>query len=142
MSGRIVPAMPPRPGLTAKAEIEVEDSNTALAIGSGDVPVLSTPHVVALCEQAAQAGAGIVGGDCHPIGCGDIARLPRQMVARVQETLAVDLMMQAGLLKEAQRLGKRYGWGHSVVTSIGHRQLGQFLRWTWGFNVLLKPVSE
>jgi predicted thioesterase len=32
--------------------LEVTDADTALAVGSGDVAVLSTPRVVALCEQA------------------------------------------------------------------------------------------
>lgn len=47
--------MPPTPGLTARVDLDVADADTALAIGSGDVPVLSTPRVVALCEQAAIA---------------------------------------------------------------------------------------
>jgi predicted thioesterase len=31
----------------------VEDTDTAIALGSGDVSVLGTPRLVALCEQAA-----------------------------------------------------------------------------------------
>lgn len=37
----------------AQAELEVTEADTALAVGSGDVPVLATPRLVALCEQAA-----------------------------------------------------------------------------------------
>ncbi|MCZ7528089.1 MAG: thioesterase [Acidimicrobiia bacterium] len=33
----------------------VTDADTALAVGSGDVPVLATPRVVALAEQASVA---------------------------------------------------------------------------------------
>jgi tRNA dimethylallyltransferase len=40
----------------------------------------------------------------------------------------VDLMMKAGLLAEAKRLGKRYGWALPVLSSLGHRQLGEHLR--------------
>jgi predicted thioesterase len=40
-------------GLCAQAELEVTDADTALAVGSGDVPVLATPRLVALCEHAA-----------------------------------------------------------------------------------------
>src|SRR5688572_15213684 len=36
----------------------VTDADTARALGSGDVDVLGTPKVVALCEQAAVAAVG------------------------------------------------------------------------------------
>lgn len=42
-----------RPGRTGKVELEIRDADTAVAMGSGDVPVLATPRLVALCEQAA-----------------------------------------------------------------------------------------
>lgn len=42
-------------GLHATVEIVVGDDDTAIAIGSGSVPVLATPRLVALCEQAAVA---------------------------------------------------------------------------------------
>jgi predicted thioesterase len=41
-----------KPGLGAAVTLVVEDEDTAVAIGSGDVPVLGTPRVVALVEQA------------------------------------------------------------------------------------------
>lgn len=44
-----------RPGLTAQVVLVVADSDTAASLGSGDVPVLGTPRVVTLCEQAAVA---------------------------------------------------------------------------------------
>jgi predicted thioesterase len=44
--------MPFAPGLVGRATLLVADADTAVAIGSGDVPVLSTPRVVALAEQA------------------------------------------------------------------------------------------
>lgn len=40
-------------GLSASAELEVSAADTALAFESGDVPVLATPRLIALCEQAA-----------------------------------------------------------------------------------------
>lgn len=47
-----------RPGLSGSATLDVADADTAEALGSGDVPVLGTPRVVALCEQAAIAALG------------------------------------------------------------------------------------
>ena len=44
-------------GLTASITLTVDEGDTALAIGSGDVPVLATPRLVALVEQASVAGA-------------------------------------------------------------------------------------
>ena len=40
------------PGLTASVTLVVAEADTALALGSGDVPVLGTPRVIALAEQA------------------------------------------------------------------------------------------
>ena len=43
--------MPLHPGLCAEVTLTVTDADTAIAIGSGSVPVLATPRVIALCEQ-------------------------------------------------------------------------------------------
>ena len=43
------------PGLTARVELTVTDADTAQAVGSGDVPVLGTPRVLALAEAATVA---------------------------------------------------------------------------------------
>jgi predicted thioesterase len=40
------------PGLCASVTLVVEEADTALAMGSGDVPVLATPRLIALAEQA------------------------------------------------------------------------------------------
>ncbi len=40
-------------GMAGKAELTVAHADTALALGSGLLPVLSTPRLVALMEQAA-----------------------------------------------------------------------------------------
>ena len=47
--------MPPEVGASATVAHEVTDADTAVALGSGDVPVLGTPRVVALCEAATVA---------------------------------------------------------------------------------------
>jgi predicted thioesterase len=43
------------PGLEATVELTVTQADTALALRSGDVPVLATPRVLALVEQATVA---------------------------------------------------------------------------------------
>jgi predicted thioesterase len=45
--------VPLEPGLAAEVAIAVTDDDTAIALGSGEVPVLGTPRVVALVEEAA-----------------------------------------------------------------------------------------
>ena len=44
--------VPLEPGLAAKVVLEVGADDTALAFHSGDVPVLATPRLIALCEEA------------------------------------------------------------------------------------------
>lgn len=48
----MVPAVPVEPGLNARVELAVGEADTALAMGTGEVPVLATPRVIALCEEA------------------------------------------------------------------------------------------
>jgi fluoroacetyl-CoA thioesterase len=43
------------PGLGATVELTVKEGDTAEALGSGDVPMLATPRVVALAEEATVA---------------------------------------------------------------------------------------
>src|SRR5947208_1607910 len=40
------------PGLVASVELTVKDGDTAKALRSGDVPMLATPRLVALAEEA------------------------------------------------------------------------------------------
>ncbi|HEX3947255.1 MAG TPA: hotdog domain-containing protein, partial [Acidimicrobiales bacterium] len=39
-------------GLCARVSLTVGEPDTAASLGSGDVPVLGTPRLVALCEEA------------------------------------------------------------------------------------------
>ncbi|MFC0504722.1 thioesterase family protein [Micromonospora costi] len=48
------------PGLSARVELTVTDADTAQAVGSGDVPVLGTPRVLALAEAATVAATATV----------------------------------------------------------------------------------
>ncbi|MFG3579483.1 thioesterase family protein [Micromonospora chersina] len=49
------PEPPLAPGLTARVELTVTETDTAQSVGSGDVPVLGTPRVLALAEAATVA---------------------------------------------------------------------------------------
>jgi fluoroacetyl-CoA thioesterase len=56
-------------GLSASITVTVADADTAIAQGSGDVPVLATPRVVALVEGAAcQAIVGCIAADRTTVG--------------------------------------------------------------------------
>ncbi len=57
------------PGLTARITFIADDASTAIALGSGDVPVVGTPKVVALCEEAACAAiAGTLPAGATTVG--------------------------------------------------------------------------
>jgi predicted thioesterase len=57
------------PGLSARIVHDVAEEDSALSCGSGDVPVLATPRVVALCEQASVAAiAGHLPDECTSVG--------------------------------------------------------------------------
>ena len=45
--------VPLQPGLAAHVDLDVQDGDTAIALRTGDVPVLATPRLIALCEEAA-----------------------------------------------------------------------------------------
>ena len=56
-------------GLTHTSSIVVGDSDTAIALGSGDMPVLATPAMLALMENAAMlAVAGELPEGCTTVG--------------------------------------------------------------------------
>lgn len=51
----MVTRMPARPGLSSTIELWVTDTDTAIALRSGEVPVLATPRIIALWEEATVA---------------------------------------------------------------------------------------
>jgi fluoroacetyl-CoA thioesterase len=54
--------MPPTQGSSATVDLTVTDADTAIAVLSGEVPVLATPRLIALFEQTAMAAvAGQLG---------------------------------------------------------------------------------
>jgi fluoroacetyl-CoA thioesterase len=62
-------AVPVQPGLSGRVSLVVVESDTALALRSGDVPVLATPRLIALCEEAAcSAVDGLLGDGRTSVG--------------------------------------------------------------------------
>ncbi len=56
-------------GLSASVSLTVTDADTAVRLRSGDVPVLGTPRLVALCEEAScRALDGRLGPDGTSVG--------------------------------------------------------------------------
>src|SRR3954469_24495329 len=57
------------PGTAARVELTVTEADTAQSLGSGDVPVLATPRVLALAEAATVAAtARQIPGGVPPVG--------------------------------------------------------------------------
>ena len=57
-------------GLSARIELEVTDADTAESFRSGSVPVLATPRLVALCEEAS---CKAIEGEL-PVNCTSVAK--------------------------------------------------------------------
>lgn len=56
-------------GVSATIALTVSRADTAVALGSGDVTVLGTPRIVALCEEAAVAAlAGLLPEGATSVG--------------------------------------------------------------------------
>jgi fluoroacetyl-CoA thioesterase len=57
--------VPLEPGLAAAVSLLVAEDDTALALRSGDVPVLATPRLIALCEEASLQAVAAAVPDGH-----------------------------------------------------------------------------
>jgi fluoroacetyl-CoA thioesterase len=76
-------------GLRAAVQHVVTDNDTAIAFGSGDVPVLATPRLLALAEAATVAAiAPHLGGGLTSVGTA--ARLEHRSPSRVGAELTVE----------------------------------------------------
>lgn len=59
----------PEVGSVAERVYEVSEADTAVAVGSGDVPVLATPRLIAMAEEATVAAVSEwVGGPTTSVG--------------------------------------------------------------------------
>jgi fluoroacetyl-CoA thioesterase len=78
------------PGTNARVELTVTDADTAQSLGSGDVPVLGTPRVLALAEAATVAAtARQIPGGLTTVGTrAEISHLAPTPVGRTVTALA------------------------------------------------------
>lgn len=83
-------------GTTGSADLIVGEEDTAIALRSGDVPVLGTPRIIALLEEAAVAALdgdlaeGITSVGTHVAVDHEAASFVGAAVTAVAEVVAVD----------------------------------------------------
>lgn len=107
-------------GLSASVELKVGEGDTAMALGSGDVPVLATPRVVALCEEASiRAINGHLPQDMTTVGM-------RVELDHVQPTRVGSLVTAEATLKRVE--GRRLTFNVSVVDPCGLVAAGKVTR--------------
>lgn len=101
-------------------ELTVGPDDTATAQRSGDVDVLATPRVVALCEQAAmEAVAGHLGEDQISVGT-------RVEMAHVAPVAVGSTVKATATLEKAE--GKRLTFNVTVTDRCGLVAAGKVLR--------------
>lgn len=97
------------PGSAARVELLVTDADTAQAVGSGDVPVLGGPRLLALAEAATVATTArqIPGGlttvstrveleHHHPVPVGHRVVAEARLAGSAGHTLIFDVTVHAG----------------------------------------------
>jgi predicted thioesterase len=90
-----------QPGRSAALELLVTEADTAIAAHSGDVPVLATPRILALCEEACcEAVAGALGAGETTVGMR--VQLNHVAPVRVGSTVRADVTLDK---VEGRRLG-------------------------------------
>ena len=99
------------PGTQAPVSHTVDDSDTAIAYGSGDVPVLATPRLVALCEEATVAAVA-ESLDASTTSVGTRVEIDHVAASRVGDTVTA-----TAELVEVE--GRRLMFDVSVVDSGG-----------------------
>lgn len=80
------------PGCRATVELTVGEADTAEAVGSGDVPVLASPRVVGLAEQAAVSAIAGKLEEGHT-SVGSLVELEHTAPSRVGETVTAEAVL-------------------------------------------------
>jgi fluoroacetyl-CoA thioesterase len=109
------------PGLRGEARRVVTEEATAIALGSGDVPVLGTPAVLALMERAAclAIAPAIADGDTT---VGTSAQLEHRAPSRIgaEVVATAELVSVDG---RALEFSCEVREGSTVVATAGHRRV-------------------
>jgi fluoroacetyl-CoA thioesterase len=110
----------PHTGLSARIELQVTEADTAEAFRSGSVPVLATPRLIALCEEAS----------CKAIE-GQLPETSTSVAKRVQFDHLVPVAVGGTVWAEAtlDRIeGRRLVFILSVSESAGLVAAGKLIR--------------
>jgi fluoroacetyl-CoA thioesterase len=86
--------MPIAPGATATLTLRVAEGDTAIAVGSGDVPVLATPRLIALAEQATIV-ATATSLPAHETTVGSEVQLTHLAPSGVGATVTVEVVLES-----------------------------------------------
>jgi predicted thioesterase len=107
-------------GACAEVELIVTSADTAKALRSGEVPVLGTPRVVALAEEAAVAAlAGCLAGDETSVGT-------RVELAHLAPVLVGSRVRAVATLEKAE--GRRLVFNVAVNDEAGLVAAGKITR--------------
>ena len=112
--------MPLRTGLSARVELKVTEADTAESLRTGAVPVLATPRLIALCEEAS----------CKAIE-GHLAANSTSVAKRLQFDHLVPVGIDGKVWAEAtlDRIeGRRMVFTLSVSESAGLVAAGKLIR--------------
>lgn len=106
--------------MRGESHLVVTDSDTAIAYGSGCVPVLATPCVIKLCEQAAVAAVN----DHLPDGVTTVGM--RVQIDHLQPTAVGHVVSAEAILKHIE--GRRLTFAVSVEDHRGLVAAGKVTR--------------
>lgn len=106
--------------LRASAELTVKDADTSIVWRSGEVPVLSTPRLLALCEEASMAA---LDGRLEP---GQTSVGNRVELTHLAPVAVGSTVKAVATLERAE--GRRYVFSVSVTDSCGLVAAGRVSR--------------
>lgn len=110
------------PGRSATATLTITEADTAIALRSGDVPVLGSPRVVALAEEAAVAAvAGSLPEGKTSVGVS--IELEHNAPSRVGETVIAEAVLEVVDGRKLQFTISVRNAGGVEVANLRHRRV-------------------